>query len=71
MPHETTMRKNSQIEKFNDRIVFMCPPSLPIIIDRAASERLMNRSDYIRQAVIDRLYADGILPTVEAGNGSV
>jgi hypothetical protein len=44
----------------------MCPQDFPVLIDRAARKRIMNRSAYVRQAVIDRLRADGVLAPAQA-----
>jgi hypothetical protein len=39
-----------------------CPDVLPEAIDRAANQRLTTRSEYVREAVIAKLRADGFDP---------
>jgi hypothetical protein len=36
--------------------------ALPVAIEKAAAQRLMTASEYVRRSVIDRLKADGIDP---------
>jgi metal-responsive CopG/Arc/MetJ family transcriptional regulator len=38
------------------------PGRLVAALDRAAADRLTSRSEYVRQAVIDRLRRDGVGP---------
>lgn len=44
---------------FEQLVQFRAPASLSKAIDRAASQRSQSKSDYIRQALVDRLQADG------------
>ncbi|MET4181734.1 hypothetical protein ABIB94_003835 [Bradyrhizobium sp. JR7.2] len=44
---------------FGQLIQFRAPANLSKAIDTAASQRCQSKSDYIRQALIDRLQADG------------
>jgi hypothetical protein len=37
-----------------------CPSVLPMAVERAAAQRLMTSSEYVRRSVIERLAADGI-----------
>jgi hypothetical protein len=63
--------------RFTDSLQIRCPASLPVAIEKAAAQRLMTASEYVRRSVIDRLKADGIDPacpgltaTVAAAGGS-
>lgn len=50
---------------FEQLIQFRAPSNLSKAIDRAASQRCQSKSDYIRQALVDRLQADGGSPVGE------
>ncbi|TWI07875.1 hypothetical protein LPJ38_03195 [Bradyrhizobium daqingense] len=50
---------------FEQLIQFRAPSNLSKAIDRAASQRCQSKSDYIRQALVDRLQADGGSPLGE------
>lgn len=50
---------------FEQLIQFRAPANLSKAIDRAASQRCQSKSDYIRQALVDRLQADGGSPLGE------
>jgi metal-responsive CopG/Arc/MetJ family transcriptional regulator len=40
------------------------PDRLVEALDRASAERMTSRSEYVRQAVLDRLHRDGVAPAV-------
>lgn len=42
-----------------ERVVSLMPPGWAGAIDRVARRKIMSRSAYLRQAVLDRLKADG------------
>lgn len=48
-------------EKFLDTIVVRCPPVLTAAIAQGSAQQRMSPSEYIRQAVMERLAADGIM----------
>lgn len=50
---------------FEQLVQFRAPANLSKAIDRAASQRCQSKSDYIRQALIDRLQAAGGYPVAE------
>jgi hypothetical protein len=50
---------------FEQLIQFRAPANLSKAIDRAASQRCQSKSDYIRQALVDRIQADGGSPIGE------
>ncbi|MCA1507944.1 hypothetical protein [Bradyrhizobium sp. NBAIM02] len=50
---------------FEQLIQFRAPANLSKAVDRAASQRCQSKSDYIRQALVDRLQADGGSPLGE------
>ncbi|MDA9545632.1 hypothetical protein ACM43_14595 [Bradyrhizobium sp. CCBAU 45321] len=50
---------------FEQLIQFRAPSNLSKAIDRAASQRCQSESDYIRQALVDRLQAEGGSPMGE------
>lgn len=54
------MLLNEQANRFSGRLVFLCPEEFVEVVERAARRRTVNRSAYIREAVIERLKADGI-----------
>jgi hypothetical protein len=39
---------------------FRCPPSLPVVVRRAASRQLLSVSSYLRRATLEQLRRDGI-----------
>jgi metal-responsive CopG/Arc/MetJ family transcriptional regulator len=41
------------------------PERLVEALDRATAERMTSRSEYVRQAVLDRLRRDGVDPVCE------
>jgi hypothetical protein len=47
---------------FTGNLQIRCPKTLPVAIEKAAAQRLMTASEYVRRSVIDRLKADGIDP---------
>jgi hypothetical protein len=47
-------------EAFDRLIQLKTPRSFAAALDRAASDRLMSRSDFIRTTLADRLKSDGI-----------
>jgi hypothetical protein len=52
---------------FDKILQIRAPETLTDALD-AASKRMVNRSDYIRVALLDRLKADGIDPASMAGS---
>jgi hypothetical protein len=55
------MAKNSENSGlFTNRMFVRCPSVLPLAVERAAAQRLMTSSEYVRRSVIERLAADGI-----------
>jgi hypothetical protein len=55
------MVKNSENSRpFTNRMFVRCPSVLPMAVERAAAQRLMTSSEYVRRSVIERLAADGI-----------
>ncbi len=54
------MSHTEQVNRFSGRLVSLCPEEFVSIVEKAARKRIMNRSAYIREAVIERLRADGI-----------
>jgi hypothetical protein len=52
---------------FTGNLQIRCPKILPVAIERAAAQRLMTSSEYVRRSVIDSLKADGIDPASMAG----
>ncbi|UPJ80535.1 hypothetical protein IVB16_00395 [Bradyrhizobium sp. 183] len=53
------------VTTFEQLIQFRAPANLSKAIDRAASQRCQSKSDYIRQALIDRLQEEGGSPVGE------
>jgi hypothetical protein len=54
-------QKNTENSRlFTERMFVRCPPAFPLAIERAAAQRLMTSSEYIRRSVFERLRADGI-----------
>jgi hypothetical protein len=49
--------------KFSESIGFKCPPRLRELVDRAAAQRMTSPSEFIRQATLKELRADGITTT--------
>jgi hypothetical protein len=45
---------------FTGNLQIRCPKVLPVAIEKAAAQRLMTSSEYVRRSVIERLKADGI-----------
>ncbi|MEY9180367.1 hypothetical protein ABIG06_002289 [Bradyrhizobium sp. USDA 326] len=54
---------------FEQLIQFRAPSNLSKAIDRAASRRCQSKSDYIRQALVDRLQAHEGSPVGEKRDG--
>jgi hypothetical protein len=52
---------------FTGNLQIRCPKVLPVAIEKAAAQRLMTSSEYVRRSVIDSLKADGIDPAAMAG----
>ncbi len=52
---------------FTGNLQIRCPKILPVAIEKAAAQRLMSSSEYVRRSVIDSLKADGIDPAQMAG----
>lgn len=52
--------KSARSIPFDKILQVRAPEALTDALDVAASRRLVNRSDYIRVALLDRLKADGI-----------
>jgi hypothetical protein len=59
--------KTARSIPFDRLLQIRAPESLTVALDAAASRRMVNRSDYIRVALLDRLKADGIDPAQLAG----
>jgi hypothetical protein len=53
---------------FDKILQIRAPETLTDALDAAARKRMVNRSDYIRVALLDRLKADGIDPASMAGS---
>jgi hypothetical protein len=51
---------------YSEAIHFRCAPSLPIAIRQAAKRRMISASAYMRQALVERLRADGVDNSHEA-----
>jgi hypothetical protein len=49
-----------------ERLVLLVPASLWQAVEAGAAKNLINTSAYIRQAVLERLEADGVSPTQQA-----
>jgi hypothetical protein len=39
---------------------FRCPPTLPVVVRRAASRQLLSVSSYLRRATLEQLRRDGV-----------
>ena len=52
--------KSARSIPFDKILQIRAPETLTEALDTAASRRMVNRSDYIRLALFDRLKADGI-----------
>lgn len=50
----------------SEKVVLVAPASLVEAIDRVAARRFETRSQYIRQAVLRALQADGVQPLAAA-----
>ena len=55
-----TTSVKSDANRFTDTITLRCPPRVTALVDRAAEQKLMKPSEYVRRAVIERLAADGL-----------
>jgi hypothetical protein len=47
-------------EQVGSALSFRCPPRLARAIEVAAAKQLLSKSDYVRQATLKSLRADGI-----------
>ena len=56
--------KQERMNRFDRLLQIRAPEALADALDAAADRRLTSRSDYIRVALLDRLKADGIEPTL-------
>jgi hypothetical protein len=54
----------NQLTRCDRLIQIRAPEFLTKALDRAADKQLTSRSDYIRVALLDRLRADGVDPSV-------
>jgi hypothetical protein len=52
--------------RFPDRLQFRCPPALSETLAEAVNKKMTTASDYVRQAVVSRLRADGYEPDTAA-----
>jgi metal-responsive CopG/Arc/MetJ family transcriptional regulator len=52
--------KSARSIPFDRLLQIRAPESLRAALDAAATRKMVNRSDYIRVALLDRLKADGI-----------
>jgi metal-responsive CopG/Arc/MetJ family transcriptional regulator len=52
--------KSARSVPFDKVLQVRAPEALTDALDAAANKRMVNRSDYIRVALLDRLKADGI-----------
>ena len=59
--------KSARLIPFDKVLQIRAPEALTDALDAAANKRMVNRSDYIRNALFDRLKADGIDPAQMAG----
>jgi hypothetical protein len=67
------MSEGTHAARFPACIIFRCPALLPEAVARAADEQLTTSSAYVRQAVVERLRADGfdlrtVCPSTEPVN---
>ena len=58
----TNMKSNAKPpeKRFSATLQLRAPPRLFPLIDKAADARVMTASEYVRQAIVERLKADGI-----------
>ena len=47
-------------KKFTSTVAIRCPERMGTMIDRAADRRCMKPSEYVRQAIVQSLRADGL-----------
>jgi hypothetical protein len=52
----------SEPVRYSDTITARCQPEVTVLIDRAARRRLTKPSEWLRQAVVAALLADGFDP---------
>lgn len=48
-------------DRIGKRVVVVCPEPLTVLLDQAAGRSFTTKSEYVRQAIVDRLRADGIV----------
>lgn len=53
----------------SERLTFICPPGLLDAIGRRATANYVNKSEYVRSAVVDRLRREGALPQLPSPHG--
>jgi metal-responsive CopG/Arc/MetJ family transcriptional regulator len=58
--------KQGDVTQFERLLQVRAPAFLTEALDKAASNRLTSRSDYIRAALLDRLRQDGIVSPAKA-----
>lgn len=51
---------------FTERAIFKCSPELLDAIDRTAASSFTTRSNIIRDAVVERLRREGVIPSPQA-----
>ena len=54
----TTMKPDEK--RFNHNVLVRCPEKMGTMIDRAAARRFQKPSEYVRQAIVQSLKADGL-----------
>ena len=57
---------NHNSGQFTERAVFKCSPKLLEAIDRSADAGFTTRSNIIRDAVVDRLRREGMIPASQS-----
>jgi metal-responsive CopG/Arc/MetJ family transcriptional regulator len=55
----------AQATNFSQMVAVKAPESLVVALDLAAKQRFQSRSEYTRQALVQRLERDGICPVAE------
>ena len=59
MTPTTEAAQKSSTPRFPARLQFRCPPALSATLAEAINKKMTTASDYVRQAVVSRLRADG------------
>jgi hypothetical protein len=54
------MRPKSALPSFEERIVVPAPRCLVDAVQRASAPRLQDKAEYVRQALVKQLRADGV-----------